>query len=263
MSSGPSSRLMWVFDYDAELYRYQPRLQGALEVRAFDHVLDIGCGTGQITRAAARAAVSGSALGVDVSTVMLARARRARREEGVTNVRFLRADAQTHAFRPEGFDLGVSRFGTMFFHDPVAAFNNIARALRPGGRLVQLVWQRRDLQEWHSVIRDAFGREPTPGPAADPFSLADPTTVHEVLNAAGFTDVNLTGVQEPVYYGPDAETALDAMLALRATKGLLAPLDPSHAAAAMDQLRASLAARQSRRGVHFDSCSWLITARRP
>jgi hypothetical protein len=80
------------------------------------------------------------------------------------------------------------------------------------------------------------------------------------MNAAGFTDVDVTGVHEPVYYGPDAESALDAMLTLRTTKDLLAPLDASHAASALDQLRASLAARQSRRGVYFDSCAWLITA---
>ena len=249
-----------LFDYDAELYRYHRHLQAALGVRAADHVLDIGCGAGQTTRAAARAAVSGTALGVDLSTAMLARARRASREEGLTNVSFLRADAQTHPFPPERFDVAVSRFGTMFFNDPVAAFTNIARGLRPGARLVQLGWQHSDRQQWSAVIRDVFGHEPTPTPAADPFSLADPASVDAIMNAAGFTDVDVTGVHEPVYYGPDAESALDAMLTLRTTKDLLAPLDASHAASALDQLRTSLAARQSRRGVYFDSCAWLITA---
>jgi ubiquinone/menaquinone biosynthesis C-methylase UbiE len=117
-----------VFDYDAELHRYHRRLQAALEVRTADHVLDIGCGTGQTTRDAARAAVSGRALGVDISPLMLTRARRATRKDGLRNVRFLHADAQTHAFRAGRFDLGVSRFGTMFFNDPAAAFANIARA---------------------------------------------------------------------------------------------------------------------------------------
>jgi len=77
------------------LYRYHQHLQAALGVRASDHVLDIGCGTGQTTRSAARAAVSGAALGVDLSAAMLACARRASREQGLTNVSFLRADAQT------------------------------------------------------------------------------------------------------------------------------------------------------------------------
>ena len=251
-----------LFDYDAELSRYHQHLQAALGVRASDHVLDIGCGTGQTTRAAARAAVSGTALGVDLSASMLARARRARREQGLTNVSFLRADAQTHPFRPERFDLGVSRFGTMFFTDPLAAFTNIARALRPGARLVQLVWQHSDRQQWSEVIRDVFGHDPAPTPAADPFSLADPATVDAIMTAAGFIDVDLIDVREPVYYGPDTESALDAVRTLHMTKNLLAPLDARHAASALNQLRTALAARQSSGGVFFDSCAWLITAHR-
>ncbi len=193
---------------------------------------------------------------------MLARARRVSREQGLTNVSFLRADAQTHHFRPEGFDLGVSRFGTMFFTDPLAAFTNIARALRPGARLAQLVWQHSDRQQWSEVIRDVFGHDPAPTPAADPFSLADPATVVAIMTAAGFTDVDLIDVREPVYYGPDTETALDAVRTLHMTKNLLAPLDASHAASALNQLRTALAARQSSGGVFFDSCAWLITAHR-
>ncbi len=231
-------------------------------MRASDHVLDIGCGTGQTTRAAARAAVSGAALGVDLSAAMLACARRASREQGLTNVSFLRADAQTHPFLPEASDLGVSRFGTMFFADPVAAFTNIARALRPGARLVQLVWQHSDRQQWSEVIRDVFGHDPVPTPAADPFSLADPTTVEAIMTAAGFTDVDVIDVREPVYYGSDTESAFDAVLSLRMTKNLLAPLDASCAASTLDQLRTALAARQSGGGVFFDSCAWLITAHR-
>jgi ubiquinone/menaquinone biosynthesis C-methylase UbiE len=120
------------FDYDAELHNYQRHLLATLDVRAADHVLDIGCGTGQVTRAAARAAESGSAVGVDVSAAMLAHARRKSRAAGLRNIRFLHADAQTHRFPQQCFDLGVSRFGTMFFADRLAAFTNIAGALRSG-----------------------------------------------------------------------------------------------------------------------------------
>ena len=120
----------------------------------------------------------------------------------------MQADAQTHRFPPGRFDLAISRFGTMFFADPVAAFTNIGRALRPGARLVQLVWQHRDRQEWDAVIGEIFaGEQPAPAPAADPFSLADLATVGTILTAAGFADVNITGVHEPVYYGSDAASA--------------------------------------------------------
>src|SRR3954468_8478780 len=106
-----------------------------------DRVLDIGCGSGQSTRDAARLARDGSALGVDLSESMLAEARRRASSEGLPKREFLRADAQVHAFDPATFDLAVSRFGSMFFGDRPAAFANIASALRPGGRMALLVWQ--------------------------------------------------------------------------------------------------------------------------
>ncbi|HYU67519.1 MAG TPA: methyltransferase domain-containing protein [Jatrophihabitantaceae bacterium] len=247
------------FDYDAELHRYHERLRAAVDIGIADCVLDIGCGTGQTTRDAARAAPSGSALGVDVSAPMLAEARRL--SQGLRNISFVQADAQVHRFAPEQFDIAISRFGTMFFADPVAAFTNIGRALRPGGRLVQLVWQHRDRQEWDAAIRGVFG-DSHPAPGADPFSLADPATTDGILAAAGFTGVDVTGVHEPIYYGPDTASALDAVLNLKMTKDPLARLDAAQTDSALDRLRAALAAHDTGRGVYFDSHAWIVTARR-
>ncbi|MGP3913217.1 class I SAM-dependent methyltransferase [Nonomuraea sp. 10N515B] len=98
-------------------------------------MLDVGCGTGQTTRLAARTAPHGHALGVDLSEPMLARARATAIAEGITNLRFEQGDAQVHPFPEGGFDVAISRGGIMFFADPVAAFANIGRALRPSGRL--------------------------------------------------------------------------------------------------------------------------------
>jgi ubiquinone/menaquinone biosynthesis C-methylase UbiE len=148
------------FDYDAELRRCHPHLRAAIGFRRADHVLDIGCGTGQTTREAARAAATDSAPGTDISAARLARARRLARAEGLRNVSFVQADAQTHRFPPARFDLAISLFGTMFFADPVAAFTNIGSALRPGARLVQLVWQHRDHQVWDAVIDELCTGEP-------------------------------------------------------------------------------------------------------
>ena len=248
------------FDYDAELHRYHERLRAAVDIGIADCVLDIGCGTGQTTRDAARAAPSGSALGVDVSAPMLAQARRL--SQGLRNISFAQADAQVHRFAPEQFDIAISRFGTMFFADPVAAFTNIGRALRPGARLVQLVWQHRDRQEWDAAIRGVFG-DSHPAPGADPFSLADPATTDGILAAAGFTGVDLTGVHEPLYYGPDPASALDAVLKLKMTKDPLARLDAAQTESALDRLRAALAAHDTGRGVYFDSQAWIVTARSP
>jgi ubiquinone/menaquinone biosynthesis C-methylase UbiE len=130
-----------VSGYDAELRRHNEVLRQALDVRLHDHVLDIGCGTGQTTRQAARTAQAGGALGVDISAPAIERARDLARAEGLRNVTFEHANAQVHRFPHERFDLATSRFGTMFFDDPGAAFANIRRALRPAGRLVMMVWQ--------------------------------------------------------------------------------------------------------------------------
>jgi SAM-dependent methyltransferase len=246
---------MTTFDYDAELRRYQEHLRAAIAVSPTDHVLDVGCGAGQTTREAA--AVAASAVGVDVSAAMLERARRL--SGGLANISFVQADAQTHPFPAGRYDLAVSRFGTMFFADPVAAFANIGRALRPGARLVQLVWQGGEHQEWSAAIHDSLAGA-TPPLAAPAFSLADPAVVEDVLTRAGFTGVALTDLREPVYYGADADAALDAARALRMTQDLLAAAaDPD---AALDRLRAVLADHQTPEGVAFDSRAWLVTASR-
>jgi ubiquinone/menaquinone biosynthesis C-methylase UbiE len=252
--------------YDAELQGHNKVLRRAVGVQLRDHVLDIGCGTGQTTRQAARTARAGSALGVDVSAPAIKRARELARTEGLRNVTFEHADAQVHRFPQERFDLAMSRFGTMFFDDPVAAFDNIGRALRPAGRLVMMVWQAHERNEWDVAIHQSI--EAGEGPAAgasegpDPFSLADPPAVKEILQAAGFADVAFTDVHEPVYYGPDVATALDWIRGFTCTSEALKRLDPAAATRAIERLRESLAAHLSDDGVWFNSRAWIITAHR-
>ncbi|GIF47713.1 methyltransferase family protein [Asanoa ferruginea] len=247
-----------MFDYDAELRQHNLRLRAAAAVGPHDRVLDIGCGGGQTTREAAEAAVNGSAVGVDISPRLLEQARA--RSAGLPNVAFEQADAQVHPFQRASFDVCISRFGTMFFADPVAAFSNIALALRPGARLVLLVWQDADRNEWSTVVRQALSAPAKAGPNA--FSLADPTATEKILTAAGFTGIGFTDVREPVYYGPDTAAAYHAILELQQPTGVLAALDPATADEARARLRAAVAARETADGVFFDSRAWLITARR-
>jgi len=119
--------------FDRAVAAYHERFLAAAVIGCADRVLDIGCGTGQTTRDAARAAADGVALGVDLSGQMIALARRLAAGQGIANARFEQADAQIHPFPAASFDVAISRTGTMFFADPAAAFANIARALRPGG----------------------------------------------------------------------------------------------------------------------------------
>jgi SAM-dependent methyltransferase len=250
--------------YDAELRLHNAHFRAAANVQPHDRVLDVGCGTGQTTREAARAAVDGSALGVDMSAPMLERARRLSDDAGVRNVSYVQADAQTHPFPPAHFDVCISRFGTMFFADPTAAFANIGRALRSGARLVLLVWQDHDRNEWAAAIRDALtAGTAVPAPPTNdpgPFSLADPAITAGILAAAGFAEVDFTDVHEPVYYGPDTATAYDAVLRLRHATDLLADLNPTMTRHALERLRATVAAHDTGSGVFFDARAWLVTA---
>jgi SAM-dependent methyltransferase len=250
-----------LFDYDAELRLHNVHFRAAARVGARDRVLDIGCGTGQSTREAACAAVAGSAVGVDPSAPMLERARQLSDDARLTNVTFQQADAQVHLFPPTHFDLCISRFGTMFFADPVAAFTNIGSALRPAARLVLLVWQERDRNEWATAIRQALTGSSAAPSGPDPFSLADTTVTEGILAAAGFGEVGFTDVHEPVYYGPDSATAFDAVHRLLKFKDLLADLDAEMAEQARTRLRATIDAHTTDDGVYFDSRAWIVTAR--
>ncbi|NEA63952.1 class I SAM-dependent methyltransferase [Streptomyces sp. SID12488] len=250
-----------LFDYDAELRPHNGLFRAAARVGPGDRVLDIGCGTGQSTREAARATITGSAVGVDLSAPMLERARRLSDEQGLTNITYEQADAQVHRFPPTHFDLCISRFGTMFFTDPVAAFTNIGRALRPGARLVLLVWQERDRNEWATAIRRTLTGTSAAPHGPDPFSLADPAVTEGILTAAGFTEVSFTDVHEPVCYGPDSATAFNAVLRLWEVKDLLAALDATATEQARTRLRTILDAHNTDGGVYFDSRAWIVTAR--
>ncbi|GIM93842.1 class I SAM-dependent methyltransferase [Paractinoplanes toevensis] len=227
-------------NYDDELRRHNAVLHRAIGVRPGDRVLDIGCGAGATTRQVAQTARS--VLGVDISAAAIERAR----AEPHPDVTFEQADAQLYPFPPAHFDLAISRFGTMFFADPVAAFVNIRRALRPSGRLVMMVWQAADRNEWAVEIRRALGAAGA-GAGPNPFSLADPPTVTGILQAAGFTGVTFTEVDEPVYYGPDVTAALDWVHGWVPTT-------------ADDHLRRTFTAHLREDGVWLDSRAWVVEA---
>lgn len=248
--------------FDRSLDAYHRRFMAAGDIASDALVLDVGCGTGQTTRDAARLASSGSALGVDLSSPMLKVARNRAEQEGISNTRFEHGDAQVHPFAESSFDVAISRTGAMFFGDPVAAFANIARALRPGGRLVLLAWQGLMRNEWLREIATAFaaGRDFAlpPADARGPFALSDPVRVRRVLTGAGFSAPRFDDLVEPMPFGDDVDGACEFIVGLNGW--MLEGLDSDGRAGAIDALRASLAAHQTDDGVAFASATWLITA---
>jgi SAM-dependent methyltransferase len=253
--------------YDAACRRYDPHLIDSAHLAAADHVLDVGCGTGLSSRDAALVAIAGHVTGVDLSARMVDEARRRSEAAGILNTTFVQGDAQVHPFKPAAFDVVISRFGAMFFGDPAAAFANIARAVRPGGRLTLLSWQELADNEWVLALREtlAAGRSLPEPPAGvpGPFGLAHPRDVRHVLGTAGFEEVDLTSVREPMYLGTDSDDAFGFVSGLGLTRGLLAGLDDSAKQTALEKLRNRLAAHATPDGVLLGAAGWLITARRP
>jgi SAM-dependent methyltransferase len=246
--------------------RHMPHFLRAAAIGPSDRVLDIGCGTGETTRAAARSAPSGWALGVDLSAPMLSRARSRAEQEGLANAQFLQADAQIHPFEAGSFDLAVSRTGAMFFGDPVAAFTNIARALQPDGRMVLLVWQAPEKNHWFRDLALALagGLElPAPPPdAPGPFSLADQDRIRTLLSAAGFAEIEVGGIEEPVWLGDGPDDAFRFLRHLGFTESMLGGLDADARARALDALRSSIDAHTTADGVLYPSATWLVISRR-
>jgi SAM-dependent methyltransferase len=231
-----------------------------------DSVLDVGCGTGKSTRDLGRLATDGSVLGIDLSAVMLDRARERTASEGLTNVHYVQGDAQVHRFDDAAFDLAVSSFGAMFFSDPIAAFSNIGRGVAPGGRLALLAWNELSKNEWLTELRGALavGRE-LPSPPADaptPFSLADPDRVRTILGASGYDRVELEAVDEPIEFGRDADDAYAFLRTTGIVRGLTEDLDDRLRTEALANLRRTIEAHEQPDGVRFGTAAWLITARR-
>jgi SAM-dependent methyltransferase len=248
--------------FDAGVARYLQPFLDAAAIEPSMHVLDVGCGNGLTTREAARRAAM--ATGVDLSARMLDVARGRATAEGLTNVSFVQADAQVADLGEARYDRVISRNGVMFFGDPVAAFANLARTLKPDGRMVLLVWQAMAENPWMTAFRRAFavGRDLPLPPADSPggFALGDPDRVRTLLTAAGFAEPELKGVREPTYYGPDLAAAHRCVS--MTLGGLISELDDAGRAEAAAALRATLKEHMGPDGVTYPSAMWIITARR-
>lgn len=237
-------------------------LLGAAAVADGERVLDVGCGIGQMTRDAARLTPNGWATGIDLSALMIEQARARAAAEGLANTTFEHGDAQVHPFVPSGFDAVVSHFGAMFFDDPVAAFGNIAAALRRGGRLVLVCPQAMDRCTWYvEPLAALLGRRPTTEDAPSRmFSLAEPEDVEDLLHGVGFGPVRLEPLDADLWFGADAAAGAAFYLGSGPVRSLLERTPGLPPALAAERLEHALALFMTKDGVRIPGAHWLVTA---
>lgn len=239
-------------------------LVDATEIDAGDRVLDVGCGTGALTRLAARWATPGHAMGIDLSTQMVEQARAEAAAEAIANVTFEVGDAQVHPFTEASFDVAVSHFGSMFFGDPASAFANIATAIRPGGRLGLVCPQAMERCDWYGApLAALLGHRPTTDEAPSAmFSLSDPEVVERLLAGAGFDSVQLEPLDATLWFGETAAVAAEFYLGSGPVRAILERGDASLAERARGALEAAMAPFVTDDGVRIPGAQWLVTARR-
>ncbi|MEV0641539.1 class I SAM-dependent methyltransferase [Streptomyces sp. NPDC050619] len=245
--------------YDAMLAAVNEPLFDGAALTAGDRVLDVGCGAGATTRLAARRAYPGQVVGVDISAPLLERAQASSEDEGITNVAYELADAQVHPFPPAAHDVVISRGGVMFFADHTAAFRNLARALRPGGRLAFVCPQPPGPHSEEGRALGLFAR-PADEPDAETTaahtamaSLSDPARIRDVLD--GFEQVTVAPVTVRTTWGRDVPDAVDFLLSRAPGRTVSA----EQRAALEDALRPY----ETEDGVRMRAGVWLVTAVRP
>jgi len=253
---------------DAQLEPLGRAAVDELKLEPSEHVLDIGCGAGATSLALAAHVAPGDVLGLDISEPLLARARE--RAAGVSNLRFQQGDAQTFAFSGRPFDVLFSRFGVMFFAEPMAAFANLRSALRPGGRVGFVCWRDMSENPWATLpIEAALPHLPTapepPVPGAPgPFAFADGARVRDILERAGYVEPVVARHDSDLVLGGAGglDGAVYVALQVGPLGRALASLDDDTRAKARRAVRDAFARHEGPLGVTLPAAVWLVTARR-
>jgi SAM-dependent methyltransferase len=235
-----------------------------------ENVLEIGCGTGATTVPLAEAVGQrGRVVGVDLSEPMLAGARQRVAESGLGNISLMQADAQVHHFEAGRFDLITSRFGVMFFADPVAAFSNLLPASRPDARLCFVCWgpleeNRHWLIPYEVALRHLGPPAPTPSHAPGPLAFSDRDYVQSILERAGFADIVIDR-ETPDIIGSSPEEETEYACTMGPPARLIDEKKPDEAMRATIRrgMIEAFAAYAQANGTLLPSTVFVVTARRP
>ena len=233
------------------------------------HVLDIGCGGGTtVLELAARVGPSGHVLGADIAEHSVARTRQRIAAAGLAQAEAIVADVSAHPFAPGSVDLVFSRLGVMFFSDPTAAFANVRRAVKAGGRLALAVFRTARENPWPNgpleAVRHLLPPIPTPGPEdPGPFSWADPARVRRILEGAGFREVSLTPLDPMIRLAEPggAAEAADFMMVFGPLTRILPALSAEKRAAVRSGLEAFFRGYDGPQGIVLPAANWLVRAR--
>lgn len=259
-------------DLDRQFAPLSAPALAVLAPRPGQRILDIGCGCGANTlEIAARIAPGGKAVGVDISAPMLSRARELAAARRLDNIAFVEADAQIADLAagaegdPAAFDAAFSRFGVMFFDDPVAAFDNIRRSMKPGAPLVFVCWRKPDenpvlLAPYRAAI-DAFPVKPPKSDplAPGPFAFSDARRITQILTDASFNHIAIRPHDEKVG-GQPFDKALEQALSIGPLAGLLRE-QPEVRDVARDRVAQVLRQHETPDGVWLDAAVWVVSAR--
>jgi SAM-dependent methyltransferase len=231
-----------------------------------ERAIDIGCGCGAtVLELAGRVGPGGHVLGVDLSAPMLDLARKRTAESGYAQITLEQADMSTYGFRPQSFDLAFSRFGVMFFDNPVAAFANLHGALKPTGRLVFACFRSMAENPWVleplKAVQHLLPPSPPPGPEEPgQFAFADPDRVRRILGAAGFHDIAFTRF-DPVMQLGDAAQAAEFSCQIGPIARALIGAPESLKTAVRDALTTAYRQHDGPDGINLSGGNWIVAAK--